>query len=753
MNNHFETKYKIIWPIAVALLTLVVAYVVFGVYLYAPNKHISSAVGDGLVIYYDVFYHACYGKGTMLTGMNYPHGEYIFLTDAQGAVSMVLQWINRYLFDVCDCIPGIMHALNIFLLPFSSLFLFYILKYLNVNNLIALLFSILITFLSPQMLRFSVHFGLAYPFVIPMAIWWFLRKYQSKRLEWFDLLVLATLLFFTYNNPYVGFASAGLLLVGGFVSACANFRNKPALNTSLLIMAVGLLAVAIPFIDFKLHDPVSDRIQQQWGYFFYHAALKGILYPPDSLIHTFLGQWLKMPPIQFESMMNIGLVCLFLSIGLLWHLLTKRKSENRVKFPAAFAILAAAATIIFFYADSSLFKIDKDWSEDHLGFLLMFKASGRLAWSSYYIITLACVVYFDWLLKRINKTFLYYFLLAGASAVWFYEIIQYGASRYKANQYENILLPSMRQNMLDILENNKIDISQFQSMLLLPRTMAWSDNFISNLHWETQYYGLHLSASTGLPMINAMLSRMSIGQTAEAIQMLANPLIVRDRLAHFPNEKDILLLLGGKHPPLGTGEQFLIDIATPLYKSDEFSLFRLKLADINNNQYIEAAKAYYLQNKVQGNDFIHHAYDGETSPDSFYGKGAKALQKGETAVFDEILPVEKDTQYIFSAWVKIDPEKYGVAEWKLFASDSLGQTYFEGRIETRRSNDIQDGWIRAELTFPAKKGARLKAVADCNRVQYIDELLVYPAGGKVVIDLPDSDEFMLNGYKIKKPGH
>jgi hypothetical protein len=115
--------------------------------------------------------------------------------------------------------------------------------------------------------------------------------------------------------------------------------------------------------------------------------------------------------------------------------------------------------------------------------------------------------------------------------------------------------------------------------------------------------------------------------------------------------------------------------------------------------------------------------------------------------------VEKDTQYIFSAWVKIDPEKYGVAEWKLFASDSLGQTYFEGRIETRRSNDIQDGWIRAELTFPAKKGARLKAVADCNRVQYIDELLVYPAGGKVVIDLPDSDEFMLNGYKIKKPGH
>ncbi len=752
MNNTFDSKYKLAWPIAVVLLTFLFEYLLFGVYVFAPNKHMSSAVGDGLVLYYDIFYHACFDKGPMLMGMNYPHGEYVFLTDAQGAVSTVLQWINRYLFNVCDCIPGIVHAFSIYLLPLSSLFLFYILKHLKVNNLVALIFSVLITFLSPQMLRFGVHFGLAYPFIIPMVIWWFLRKYQTKQTEWLDLPILGVLLFFTYNNPYVGFASAGLLLTGGFILACANFKNKAYFKTALLIMAVGFLAVAIPFLDFKLHDPVTDRIQQQWGYFFYHAALKGILYPPDSLIYSFFAQWFKMPPIQFESKMNIGLVCLFLTIGLLWHLLTKRKSENRVKFPTPFVILAAAATLIFFYADSSIFRINKDWSEDHLGFLLMFKASGRLAWSSYFLITLSCVVYLDWLLKRIKKPALSYILLIGATSIWFYEIIVYDANQYKGNEFDNVFLPTKRQEMLDIVEKNNIDLSQFQTMLFVPRTMAWSDNFISNLHWETQYYGMWFSASTGLPMINAMLSRMSNGHTAEAIQMLANPLIERDRLAHFPNQKDILLFVGANHPPLEKGEQFLVDIATPLYNSDKFSLYRLKLADINNNQYIEAAKEYYSQHNFQNHPFIYHSFDTENSPASFYGNGSKAVQKGETVILDEALKVEIDTQYIFSAWVKIDHEKYGVADWRLIATDSVGQTYFEGRIETRRSNDIQDMWIRAELTIPAKKGARLKAIVNCNREQYIDELLIYRADDQVIIDHPESDKFMLNGFKIKKPG-
>jgi len=55
---------------------------------------------------------------------------------------------------------------------------------------------------------------------------------------------------------------------------------------------------------------------------------------------------------------------------------------------------------------------------------------------------------------------------------------------------------------------------------------------------------MRLSAATGIPMISSMLSRMSVSQCAEAIQMLAHPVVHRDLIPKLPNQKDLLLLVG-----------------------------------------------------------------------------------------------------------------------------------------------------------------------------------------------------------------
>lgn len=258
----------------VVVLSLLLAYYIFGVYLYEPNKHMYAFGGDAMMLYYNMIYHVIYGHGTTLTDMNYPFGEYIFLTDAQGALSTTLQWINHHWFDLHRNVMGIVHGLNIYLLPLCAVLLYYILRFFNVRVVAAILFSVLITFLSPPIFRLQSHFGLGYPFIIPMAMLWFLRKTKFPRLEWRDLLVLCVLLFFAFNNPYVGFMANAFLLLAGIGLFLFRKRNNSFRKGAAIIASMGLLGILVPYLNFHFADPVHDRLKEQWGFFFSRRHLK-----------------------------------------------------------------------------------------------------------------------------------------------------------------------------------------------------------------------------------------------------------------------------------------------------------------------------------------------------------------------------------------------------------------------------------------------------------------------------------------------
>jgi hypothetical protein len=252
-------------------------------------------------------------------------------------------------------------------------------------------------------------------------------------------------------------------------------------------------------------------------------------------------------------------------------------------------------------------------------------------------------------------------------------------------------------------------------------------------------------------MISAMLSRMSVSQSAEAIQMVANPVVRRDLVPKLPNQKDLLLLVGGGNPPLRIGEQFLIDISKPIYESKDFSLYRLNLDSLQHNAYIREAQNLYQQNPSLPKEVIHLSFDSAGTDVSFYGTGAMYIEKGQTLFVDELLLAEKDTQYVFSAWSKLDYHKGGVAEWHLVIQDSLGQVISEINTDTRRSNDFQDLWIRSETSFFAPKGSRVKATAIIGKGMYIDEVWIYPVHTTSIIDIPESSQFLFNGYRVDKP--
>jgi len=220
-KKYTETHYAIL----VYLIGVLVQWLYFKGYVFHPNNFIVSYGGDPLVIYTDMINHICHGSGIYLDFMNYPYGESIFMTDMQASFTLVFGWINN-LVDICDIIPGLIHGSIMWLMPLTGMFMYLSFRKLGTTNWVSILFSLLIAYLSPQIIRFLGQLSLAYPFLVPLSIYWFLDLYDRSKLSWKDMFFGFVLFFFMLNNAYTGIIAAATLLGGGLI-LLSRKQNQP----------------------------------------------------------------------------------------------------------------------------------------------------------------------------------------------------------------------------------------------------------------------------------------------------------------------------------------------------------------------------------------------------------------------------------------------------------------------------------------------------------------------------------------------
>lgn len=745
--------------LAVLLLTVLGLFPVFKAYFYRPNSLSYAFGGDALVLYYDMVYHLKHGQGTHFQGMNYPYGEYIFLTDAQGALATVLQWFSQHLFDISDYAAGIIHSLNLFLVPLAALLVYLILKALDIRPMVRLPFGVLIAILAPQMLRLKGHFGLAYPFLIPLAMLWFIRKYRNDgKLEWRDLGMLTVLVFFTFNNPYTGFSAAGLLLCAGGISIVWALFTKKNLWAAFVSLGMGGLAVLVPFLFFRINDTATDRVQQQFGFFFYNASLEGLLYPPGSLLHQYLkykGVGL-LDEIQVESWMNIGIVASFFLALLLLRGLVFPFFKNWTKLlPSDFSLLLAGSAAMFLLAaNNNIYDWEKSWIETHLGPLLMFKASARIGWSLYFTATIAAVIYLDFLLRKIKWKSFAFTLMVLPVVVWYYEFNEYIGTRYQG-VFEGNFFSKDNQELLQ----SQLDDSQFQpedycAILSIPTMEQWSDLMVTNMDWATQFYSLRISALTGLPLLNAQLSRISTGQAAEGIQLNSHPVIQKERLLKLPDHKDILLVVDSEFKSLSVGEQAMVDVSKPVLLDKTFSLYRLPQDSIAalHQRYLNLARNQFEAIGDNSSECLHLSFDDQKNPNYFFGGGAFHVKTGNNLVAEIKLPDQPDSNYLFSAWHRLDYSRFDSGNWRATVLDSLGNPVFVTTISGLDVRDVQDGWIRVDGSIETRSGKSVRLEITCSREIDVDEVMLQPKGkDKTFIrDDKSSTHFLWNGFRVKK---
>lgn len=752
-----EINFKNIIPhLAVIALSLIACYAVFGSYMLSPNSSMTAFGGDAFVIYYDVMYHVCQVKdtGSQLMNMNYPYGEYIYMTDAQGALATLLKWLNNIGLPICDCVIGIMHSLMIYLLPVASLLMYYVLRAFDIKQASSVIFSVLIISLSPIMIRFAGHYGLSYPFVFPLVMLWIIRKHNQPRLEWRDAVFAIVLLFFTFNNPYIGFSALGLALASALVTAVTSIGKWNGIKKAIYIGIVPVLVLAIVFITFKLTDDITDRLEQQWGFFFLNASIAGSFYPPQSVLQTLLLLLgVSLAEVQFEAQQNLGIVTTFLLLsGLITFFWRKYKLKQSPSLPPSLLTMVLGSLLIYIYAaNDNLIGFDVEWVEEHLGSFLMFKASGRLAWPFYFVASVLGVFVFNKLTAKMNTKVSFACILVLA-VIWIFEIKESIVKPYLSNMHhDNMLSEKSKQEVLNDLKQAEIDINDYQAMLCVPKMQAWTDKFIGEIVWSTQFNATRISLFTGLPMVNAMLSRQSTNQTAMATQMMSDPLISRELLPKLPNRKDLLLVLGADHPPLKDGEQFLIDAGKLVMKKDAYSLYKLPLTAIENNLQLKEAIEKYQMGQIK-EPIIRLGFEDQPNQTTFYGNGAMLVEKGRHQIHSEKINIDKDTtHFTFSAWTHIDHEKYGMGEWQVIVENEKNEYLNVYPMETRRSNDIQHMWIRSKTTFPVPRNGTIKVIFEGNQSFLLDEVIIDEVNDPSLIHDAKSNYFLYKGVKIRKP--
>jgi len=735
------------------IISMIICFILcqpyFGTYFFAPNSQMYAFGGDAFAIYYDFSYHVCHGSGVWFDGMNYPYGELIFLTDAQGALAMVLQWVNQNILPICDYTIGILHTLNVLSVLLASLILYYILRSLKCTTITSIIFAPLITMLSPQILRLVGHFGLAYPVVLPLCILWFLRKTNIKKFEKRDILFFLILLFFSFNNPYVGAGAAGLLILATLIYG---FWTRSYLYSfGMLMISVGF--VLIPLITFKILDPIQDRIKLQWGYFSFNTEFQGLVAPPDSLLYRLLtlsGHALK--EINGETFINLGIVSILCLLLILMHKIFKFRFLQDFKLEKSFIIILISTLLLYIYTSGLLFSLfDTEYLEENLGFLLMFKAVARLSWSLYFSVAILAALVIDHIIRFKNASFII-LILSWVCYIWIVEIHSYVGPRFKETTHNNFLSKKNQEEIRNELAAAKINIQDYQAVLCLPKMVMWSDNLITDLHFHTQFMSQRLSHATGIPLVSAMLSRISTGQALESIELLANPLVEKSLQDKFPNKKDLLLLVGGDNPNLSAGEKYLISASDTLLNSPSYTLMRLPLNKINNfeNQREIFLNANTNQEKTVTSTFIYQNFESDGSTDfAYFGKSSKKINKGSQQILKYKFENPIDSHYIFSVWTRVDHQKYGIGWFKCLIKNEKDEIVFEQGPDTRKSKDVHDEWIRTEVKFPVQKGYTVEINFDVNRIVYIDELLIRPEN-RVHIQQDSTEYLLINGYRVKK---
>lgn len=505
----------------IQLLLFIVSFCIYVFYFQYLVFHLNSVLfkidGDSLKNYYTFVYHIRNDTNALeFSGLNFPFGEHIVYTDCQPLITFIL----RLLPFTHDYLIGIMHGLILLSFIITPLLLFRIFLLLDLERLPAFFFSLGIALLSPQIHRLGGHFALAYGCVIPLAILFILNYFKSRS----NKLLIAILIYNTslfLIHPYLGLGIS-------FFCFSSFFINELLLNgkTSLLkkLPKIALIGL-VPIVCFKLFMFISDhhteRPTEAYGPDIMTGAAKAgsIFIPYFGPFDSFLQTIIKTKPVEWETCSYLGFFPILLLV------------TATLTFPFYYKKIVLKNELIAMFITSVLFLIFSFGIHIsilrrihvELETLNQFRVLGRFTWYFYFLMPVFLAILLSQLFNllttpRISK------LMITIVSVIFCSLNMLEANFLFINTTKNAFHARNIFNESVLTDNEKeviktIRTKKAQAIVPFPLFHIGSEVFQRNGDKSiapSMMYSFH----TRLPVLSVMLSRTSLPETQEAIELL-----------------------------------------------------------------------------------------------------------------------------------------------------------------------------------------------------------------------------------------
>lgn len=754
--------------VILSVLTIVIICAVWSKIIFHPNAYLLNTGGDAFKNYYTPTWFVAHDKGTHFTGMNYPYGEHVVFTDNQPVISWAMNFIDNNLFAISGYTVGIINLLLFVGLFFCVFFIYKILVHYAVPPFFAVVVSILIGLMNPQIDRFWGHFALGYSLFVPL-VWYLMILLSKYHYAWKRLLlIIVVIIFFGFIHIYYVLIGAMFILFHAFVLVFKKGRNFKHILLQV-VAAISPLIIITGFMHFT--DSVSDRPESPFGFFLYKASFQSVFLPMDGTIKHQVSKYLHLLPANPEGYAYVGitgLLFLFVIPFIYIKRLAFKKSflRSRINFPGDLSTWLISSILLLFFSMTYPFSWNLEFLLDIITPLKQFRSPGRFAWGFYYVYTISISVLIYLLYKKIKKRnpivayiFLFVPLVLQISDTYGYFVNT--ANKMQKNNAENPFAQD-HPEFADIFSGTNYSANDFEAIVFVPSFFQGSEKLYIDRTDGAFQHAMEISYQTGLPLVNYMMSRTSFSQTLNNVQIVSNPNIFNASETGVFSAKQLLLVSINKK--LTPGEQFLTEHATKFGQKGDYTFYALDtkvlkekgdaiaIYDYANVQdslqeFTSPSGTYYSEKPLA--IFYRNSFENTKTNDAFLGSGTFLSHYEKKPIAN--IPIEtKEPIWIeISFWAKSDISTvaYPYIDVDFIGSD--GQIIKIGSIAPTLSTDVVNGWVRATENFeitPDIRALRLSCSAD-SPVNF-DELLVRHTAYNVYYAVVSPKKFIVNNFLI-----
>lgn len=689
----------------VAIILLIGLFWGFNWLTHWNTMFFSNKSEDLIKDVYTTTYHVAYDDGMAIcNAMNYPYGEYYTFTGLHPLVAAPLQWLRDAGVQHTErAVLPLMNLLSLLSIILCALFLFLLLRELKLPTWYAIIVSLLITLMSPQLQRIGAHMSLSYYCAIPMLLYFTLKHLRSGCWAW-ALANGSSMLWFGMCHPYyIIFFVAVILVETVYIIVRRDSipwcKDKALGKISLSTMLQLLLPLCLFYLLTNVAMPAGERTSVPSGFFRYCGRIEGVLFPYGRTY--FFDDSELFASVQWEARNYVGVVAVVAMLLIVWrffgNLFKKRFSALlRPTDSREVNLFLLVATLLMLYACG----VPLNWLPrnviTYIGPLAQFRAGGRFVWLFVYVINIVAF-YGLWRWMQSNATMLRKIVLFAALLVMAGEATAYN---WRNKAWYNNSWPEWTDYDNQLPQNqwiNNIDISKYQAILTLPVFNAGNEMVTLPSQDRMFVRSALLSMKTGLPLVCNESARSNIRQAWDCIALSRTAFDFLRLADSLPNEKPLLLAVTKEKNRLTDAERIILHYADTLMTLDEMDLYSvhpdvLRLA------------------RVVTSDSLEALFDASTTDSIDYGTSALIVpdtMEGDihrwTTVYNGPLTLTGDVEISF--WMShILDDQYSRTDIKVFATAGDEEQQIFGWCSDVLIDivdiDRNEGLLRLHTTLP-----------------------------------------------------